>query len=53
MAHIPSLIGATIMFGLCYVLAYTTLTGIQTFLVIAALLVVYSATVIWYLKTTL
>lgn len=53
MVHIPTLIGAAILFGICYVLSEVTLTGIQMFIAIAALIAVYSATVVWYLRTTL
>jgi hypothetical protein len=53
MAYIPPLIGTAVMFALCYVLAYTKLSGLQTAVAIVALLVVYSGTVVWYLKKTL
>lgn len=53
MAHIPSAIGAAILFGICYVLAYVSLTTTQMVVAIVALLVVYAATVGWYLKKTL
>jgi hypothetical protein len=50
MKHIPSVIGAAILFAICYVLAHVSLTGTQMFIAIAALVLVYSATVVWYLK---
>ena len=50
MAYIPTVVGAAIFFGLCCVLAYMTLTGIQTALVVAALVAVYAVTVVTYLK---
>jgi hypothetical protein len=53
MAHIPSLIGTAILFGLCYLLAYVTLSGTQMFIAIVSLVIVYAATVIWYLRKTL
>ena len=53
MVHVPSAIGTTILFGICYVLAYVPLTNLQIFIAIVALILVYSATVIWYLRTTL
>ena len=53
MNHIPSVIGAAVLFGICYILAYVPLTGVQMFIAIVALILVYSATVIWYLKKTL
>ena len=53
MNHIPSVIGAAILFGICYILAYLPLTGAQMFIAIVALILVYSATVVWYLKKTL
>jgi len=53
MSHIPSVLGAATLFGICYVLAYVPLTGLQMFIAIVALILVYSATVIWYLRTTL
>jgi hypothetical protein len=52
MVHIPSVIGTAILFGICYVLAYVPLTSIQMFIAIVALIVVYSSTVIWYIRTT-
>lgn len=53
MAHIPSLFGVTIMAALCYMLAHVTMTGAEMGMIIASLLGVYTATVIWYLKTTM
>ena len=53
MSHIPSVIGAAILFGICYILAYVSLTGTQVFIAIVVLILVYSATVVWYLKKTL
>jgi hypothetical protein len=51
--HIPSLIGVTILFGICYILAYVPLTGAQLFSAIAVLVLIYSATVFWYVRMTL
>ena len=53
MIHIPSIIGAAILFGICYVLSYVTLSGVQTFAATAAAVAVYSATVFWYIRTNL
>ena len=53
MNHIPSVIGAAVLFGICYILAYVPLTGVQMFIAIVMLILVYSATVVWYLKKTL
>ena len=53
MNHIPSVIGTAILFGICYILAYVPLTGAQMFIAIVVLILVYSATVVWYLKKTL
>jgi hypothetical protein len=53
MAHVPSIIGAAILFGICYILAYVPLSDAQMFFAVVALVLVYSATVIWYLRTTL
>ena len=53
MVHVPSLIGVAVVFGLCYLLAYVTLSATQMFLAIVALVVAYAATVIWHLRTTL
>ena len=53
MNHIPSVLGAAILFGLCYIMAYVPLTGAQMFVAIVVLILVYSATVVWYLKKTL
>ena len=36
MNHIPSVIGAAILFGICYILAYVPLTGVQMFIAIVA-----------------
>jgi len=51
MSHIPSIIGAVIFFAICYVMSALTLTGIQMALAIVALVVVYSATTFWYIRT--
>ena len=32
MNHIPSVIGAAVLFGVCYILAYVPLTGVQMFI---------------------
>jgi hypothetical protein len=45
MVHVPSIVGAALLFGICYVLVYVTLTGIQIAAAIVALIVVYAATV--------
>jgi hypothetical protein len=51
--HIPSVLGTAVLFGICYILAYVPLTGAQMFIAIVVLFLVYSATVVWYLKKTL
>ena len=53
MTHIPSIIGATILFGICYVRYYVTLSSVQTFAAIVVAVAVYSATVFWYIRTNL
>jgi hypothetical protein len=53
MTHIPSAIGAAVLFGICYVLSYATLSGMQTFAGIMAAVAVYLATVFWYIRTNL
>lgn len=53
MKHIPSIIGTVMIFGICYVLAYVTLSGAQMFAAIVAAVAVYAATVFWYIRTNL
>jgi len=50
---IPSIIGVAVLFGICYVMSSVPLTGTQLFLAFLALVVVYAATVFWYIRTTL
>ena len=53
MSHIPSIIGCAVFFGICYIMSTVTLTGMQMFLAVVALVIVYSATVVWHIRTTL
>ena len=53
LSHLPSIIGVVTFVGICYVISSLPLTGVQLFLAVSALLVIYSATVYWYLRTTL
>ena len=46
-SHILSIIGVAIFFGIWYVMSALTFTGMQMFLALAALFVVYSATAFW------
>jgi len=49
----PNLSDAAICFGICYVLSTLTLTATQMAEAIVALVIVYSATTFWYIRTTL
>jgi hypothetical protein len=51
MMHIPTVVGVVVFFGICYAMSVLTLTGLQTFIAIVALVVVYSATIVWYIRT--
>jgi hypothetical protein len=53
MKHVPSIIGAAILFGICYVMSYVTLSSVQAFTAIVAAIAIYSATVFWYIRTNL
>jgi Flp pilus assembly protein TadB len=47
--HVPSIIGFSAFAAICYVISAITLTGMQLFLAVTVLIIVYSATTIWYI----
>jgi hypothetical protein len=53
MKHIPSLVGAAILFGIVYFLSEATLTTIQLTCGIAAAVLVYSVTMARHLRNLL
>lgn len=53
MIHIPTILGCSILFGICYMLSKVTLTGMQMLVALSALAVVSAATVAWYMRTQL
>ena len=51
MPHIPSIVGFAAFWGICYVMSVSNLTRLQLFLAIGTLILVYSATAYWYIRT--
>jgi hypothetical protein len=53
LSHLLTLTGIVIFVGIGYLMSAMALTGTQLFFAIIGLIIVYAATVIWYIYTNL